>query len=111
MAVPSSVVSVAEGDISSDRFRPILTLPLLQFNMPHEFFDEVRGFRLAKLKDGAESESVALDMHEEGEFHVYAQTTFSTTASSHIPSSALARLAKLRDHAVTEIEQDISEES
>ena len=103
LAVSCSVVCSASGDFSPDRFKPIVGLPLLRFNMPHGFFDELRGVRLVKLTDGVESDSVALDIHEEGELHVDAQTDYATTLSSNVPSDALARLVKLRDHAVTEV--------
>ncbi len=111
LEVPCSVVPSASGSFSSDRFKPMLGLPLMRFNTPNEFFDEIRGFRIARLKDGSENDSVALDMHDESAFHVYAQTNYSTNTSSHIPTDALARLTKLRDHAITEIRLDISEEA
>ena len=78
----------------------------MRFNMPSDYFDEVRGIRLAKLEDGAESHSVALDMHEEGELHIYAQTNYTTTLSSAIASDALTRLTELKGHAVAEVMPD-----
>ena len=109
LASPCSVVCFAHADVPSDRFKPIVGLPLLRFNMPDKYFDEVRGVRVAKLKDNIEIDSVALDIHEEGELHVYAQTTYTTSLGSDIVSNALARLAVLRDHAVTEVQPDIQE--
>ena len=77
--------------------------------MPHQFFDELRGIRVVKLRNGVESDSVALDIHEEGELHVYAQTSYVTTSSSDVPSDALVQLCELKNHAVTEIQPDIPE--
>ena len=109
LAVPCSVVCFAGGDFTTDQYTPILGLPLLRFNMPHEFFDELRGIRLAKIDDGTESDSVALDMHEEGELHVSVQTTYSTTTSSDIPSEALTKLTELMSHAVTEAQLNVGD--
>lgn len=111
LAVSCSVDCVASGDFSTNRFKPIIDLPLIRFNMPYEFFDELRGVRLAKLKDGVESDSVALDMHEGEELHVTIQTSYSTTSSSYLPSDALARVIELKGHAVTETQSDNSEEA
>ena len=111
LAVSCSVDCVASGDFSTNRFKPIIDLPLIRFNMPYEFFDELRGVRLAKLKDGAESDSVALDMHEGGELHVTAQTSYNTTSGSFLPSDALSRVVEIKGHAVTESQSDNSEEA
>lgn len=107
LACPCSVGCSAHADVPSDRFKPIVGLPLLQFNMPHEYFDEIRGIRVARRMDDGESESVGLDMQEEGELHVYAQTSFKTALSSNVVSDALSRLATLRNRAITEVQPDI----
>lgn len=111
LAVSCSVDCVASGDFSTNRFKPIIDLPLIRFNMPYEFFDELRGVRLAKLKDGVESDGVTLDMHEGGELHVTTQTSYSTTSSSFLPSDALDRMIEIKGHAVTETQSDNSEEA
>ena len=103
LASPCAVVCLAHADVPLNLFKPLVGLPLLRFNMPHEYFDEVRGIRVVKLKDNVESDSVALDMHEEGKLHVYAQTTYTTTLGSDIASDALTRMARLRGCAVTEV--------
>ena len=109
LAAPCSVTCFSVGDVPSDRFKPIFGLPLLKLNMPHGFFDEIRGIRLAKLEDGVESESVALDLIEDDKLRVFPQTKYNTTLNSNISSGALTRLASLKSHAVTEIQPDVSE--
>lgn len=111
LAVSCSVDCVASGDFSTDLFKPIVDLPLIRFNMPYGFFDEIRGVRFAKLKDGVESDSVALDMHESGELHVTTQTNYSTKSSSFLPSDALARIVEIKGHVLTEIQSDNPEKA
>ena len=111
LALPCSVICSADGDLPSKEFRPIVGLPFLQFNMPYEFFDEIRGVRLAKLNDGVESDSVAIDIYEDDNFHIHAQTSYNTELSSSLPSEALVRLTDLKSHAVTEVQRDDPEES
>ena len=106
LAVSCSVGCVASGDFSTGLFKPIVDLPLIRFNIPYGFFDEIRGVRFAKLKDGIESDSVALDMHEGGELHVTTQTSYSTKSSSLLPSDALDRIVEIKGHAVTETQSD-----
>ena len=105
--VPCLVTLSADDFFSLEHFKPMFDLPLLRFNTPGAFFSEVRGIRLAKLRDGVESDVVTLDMLEEGAFYVHAQTTYRTTLSSDIPSTALVRLVELRNHAVTEVRVDL----
>lgn len=102
-AVPCLVVLSSDDFFSLEHFKPMFDLPFLRFNMPGAFFSEVRGIRLAKLRDGVESDVVTLDMLEEGAFYVHTETTYRTTLSSDIPSTALVRLVELRNHAVTEV--------
>ena len=109
LAMPCSVACLSVGDIPSNRFKPIFGLPLLKFNMPHGFFDEIRGVRLVKLHGGVENESVALDLVEDDKLRVFAQTTYTTTLNSSVSRGALTRLASLKSHAVIEIQPDVSE--
>ncbi len=105
-----SVVTSASGLFFLDSFKPKFDLPLMRFNMPDDFFSEIRGVRLVKLRDGVAGDSVTLDMLEEGAFHVLVHTAYRTTLRSDIPSTALVRLAELRGHAVTEVRVEVSEE-
>ncbi len=85
-------------------------LPLLRFNSSREFFDEIRGVRLVKMNGGLESDSVTLDMNEEGAFNLHAHTVYTDISSSDIPPAALLRLVELRDRAITEVQVDFQEE-
>lgn len=109
LSVPCVVSCFATGHFPLDQHKPILTLPLMKFNMPHEYFDEIRGIRLAKLKDGVEDESAALDFFKEGEIHVFVQTRYSAVIDAKVPASALQRLVNLKDHAVTKVQSGASE--
>ena len=110
LASPCSVICSAGGILSSDNFRPIVDLPLIRFNSPREYFDEVRGIRLVRLGEGAEDDSVTLDVFDDKELYVYAQTNFASRLSSILPSKALDRLTELKDNAVTAIQQKGSEQ-
>ena len=106
LASVCSVVCLGHADVPTDRFKPIIDLPLLRFNMPHEYFDEIRGIRLVKLRADDERDSVALDIQVEGELHVYAQTTYTANLGSDIASKSLSRLVALKDRSIAEIQTD-----
>ena len=109
LSVACSVNCIATGEFPSDRFKPIISLPLLQFNTPFAYFDEIRGVRLVRTSEGVESD-VAIDVSEEdSELQVFAQTTYSATLGSHVPAESLARLTELRLQAVTEVLPDSQE--
>ncbi len=102
---PCTVTCSSSGQFRLDRFKPLLELPLIRFGAGCSFFDEIRGIRLAKVQDGTESDSVALDLYTENEIHVYTQASYTTTSSSDISPKALVRLVQLKDHALTEVEE------
>lgn len=110
MHVPCSVSSMAHGDFPSDRFKPIVSLPLMQFNEPHGYFDEIRGVRLAKIRDGVESDAVDIDISDEDELHVTTETSYSAISGSDLPGGSLARLTELRYQAVVEVRRDTQEQ-
>lgn len=101
-----SVVCLGHTDVPIDRFKPIIGLPLLEFNMPNAHFDEIRGIRLVKLKANDEQDSVALDMQVKGELHVYAQTTYNSNLGSDLASKSLSRLIALKDRSISEIQTE-----
>jgi hypothetical protein len=107
LKVPCTVDCFAVADLSLKSFKPIFALPFMRFNMPNEFFDEIRGIRLVKLREGVEEVSVALDMYEEGAVHVFARTRYGAPLSSNITSEALVRLERLRDSVVTAIQPNV----
>ena len=106
LASPCSVVCLAHADVPTDRFKPIVGLPLLRFNMPHEYFDEVSGIRLTKLRSDGAIDGVVLEIHEESELHINADATYTTTLSANMALDALTRLANIRDHAVTQVQSE-----
>lgn len=110
LRVPCSVSSMAHGDFPADRFKPIISLPLIRFNMPHVYFDEIRGVRLAKIRDGVESDSVDMAISDEDELHVFAETSYNTISGSDLPVDSLARLTALRYQAVVEVRPDTQEQ-
>lgn len=106
LASVCSVVCLGHTDVPIDRFRPIIGLPLLEFNGPNAYFDEVRGIRLVKLKANDERDSVALDLQVEGELHVYLQTTYTSNLGSDLASKSLGRLVTLKDRSIVAIQPD-----
>ncbi len=105
LRVPCAVNGMAAGEFASDRFKPIINLPFLQFNTSLVYFDEIRGVTLARTTEGIES-SVDINISDEDEIQVVAQTDYSAITSSGLPAESLARLTKLRLQAVTEIQPD-----
>ena len=105
LSVPCAVTCSSAGHFRLDRFKPLLELPLIRFGAACSFFDEIRGIRLAKVQDGTESDSVALDLYTENEIHVYTRASYTTTSSSDISPRALVRLTRLKNHALTEVEE------
>ena len=100
LSMPCSVSCHAGGDFSSVGIKPMMALPLVRFSMPHSYFDEVRGIRLAKLVDGVDNESVGLDLVDDGQLRVFAQARYDAVLDSSTPAKALRQLVKLKNHAV-----------
>ena len=111
LRVPCSVSGLAAGEFPSARFKPIIGLPLLQFNTPFAYFDEIRGVRFARVREGVESD-VSIDVSgDDNELQVLAQTSYSAITGSHLPAELLARLTELRQQAVTEVLPDSQEDA
>ena len=106
---PCTVMCYTSYVVATDRYRPIIALPVIRLTTPGLPFNEIRGVRLVKLEEGVEKDSVFLDMVEESSIHLLVQTAFDTSLSSRLPADALARLVALKDRSVIAIEPDSGE--
>lgn len=90
--------------LSSDEFEPVLKMPLLVFNGGNSYFQEVRGFRLVRIENEQDIESVTLDALSDDTIMASGWTTFaSPRISSEVVFTAFGRVVNVQNQAVLKV--------
>ena len=90
--------------MSTDEFEPILEMPLLVFNGGSSYFQEVRGYRLVRVVDERDMESVTLDAPADDQLVASGWTTFaSPSISSEVVFTAFGRVVNVQNQAILKV--------
>ena len=108
LAVPCMVAcSFQSRVLLDDGFAPVMEIPLLVFNGGNSYFQEVRGYRLVRIVDEQDVESVTLDAASEGQITAVGWITFaSPEISSDVVFTALGRVVNTRNQAILKVRNE-----